>query len=257
MPGSQTPADLIFQYTTVLSSSMARDPDTGNNEGMLFNVAGVGRVDFAPSTPAIIGDDNLGEGDDEAEVFGQLGFLARPLPPSGKYHAEAVCLRAGDALTPIACRDTRLRMQGNGPAEGTVAMVGYGGGFLSMSPVGNQGAEGTIQVMYCPYDFNGASVAQKAHTIILDPTEGNEAISVIHSSGAAITMTKNVNPVYGTEMVLKNEDGSATITINNQGITMTGQINLAGAVVIGNPSTAVPLLAGTASPPCSTLFVSP
>ena len=120
-----------------------------------------------------------------------------------------------------------------------------------IDPVASSGApEGTIQVLYSPYDYDSNGVAQKAHAIILDPSSGNESISVVHGDGMAITMCDG-------NMVLKNNNGSATIVLDDNGITMTGQINLAGAVVIGNPSTAVALAPGPSSPPCSTLFLSP
>ena len=136
---SGTPYDKIFQWTKILSSSIATDDETGDNEGVLYNVGGVLKVDWTVDGPDSMLSEDEAEGDSQAEVFGQLGFLARPLPPGtgadSKRYAEALCLRSGDSLLPVAYRDTRLRMQGNGPAEGTVAMIGYGGGFLSMSPV--------------------------------------------------------------------------------------------------------------------------
>jgi hypothetical protein len=249
MFGIRSRADEVFQFTKILSSSVANDPATGVNDGLLYSVAGGGSVDFSGDEPIIRLDDDHAEADDAAECFGQLGILARPLPPGSGGYAESLCVKSGDAFVPISHRDNRLRMQGNGPNEGTIAMVGYGGGIMSFDPV-DDGDSGTIQVLYCPFDFDADGVAQKAHAITLNPTSGNESISIVHSSGLAITMVDD-------ELVLKNKNGTATIALGNDGITMTGQINLAGSVVIGNPTAAVPLLAGPASPPCSTLFVSP
>lgn len=255
MFGSQAPSDGVLQFGEILGSSIATDPGSGRNEGLLYSVKGIGGIDYSQPTPQPTVNDDLSERDPAAEAFGQLGFLARPLPPYAaggeNRHAEALCMRSSDGLVPIAYRDTRLRMPGSGPSEGTVAMVGYGGGFLSFDPVVNQGqAEATIQVLYCPFDYNSQGTAQKAHAIILDPKSGNESISIVHADGMAITMFDN-------SIVMKNHNGTATITLDDSGITMTGQINLAGSVVIGNPSFAVPMLAGVASPPCSTLFLSP
>jgi hypothetical protein len=261
MPGSQMPYDLIFQHTKVLSSSIATDPATGRNEGILLNISGVGGVDFESSTPTLIGDDDQGEGDDQAEAFGQLGFLARPLPPSGEHHAEALSLRSGDGFTPVAYRDTRLRMQGNGPNVGCIAFTGYGGGFFSQSP--NLDSNGdpisTIQVLYCPYDYNSAGIAQKAHTIILDPSSGNESVSVIHSSGMAITMIDG-------QLVLKNRYVSpsetpgvdpVSLVIGDNGIEITGNVTIGGSLVLGNPSTAVPLAASPSVLACPNFLYSP
>lgn len=249
MFGLRSRSDEVFQMTKILSSSVSKDPATGASDGLLYSVAGGGSVDFSGDEPTIRLDDDHSESDDAGECFGQIGMLARPLPPGAGGYAEALCVRSGDCFIPVSHRDIRLRMQGNGPNEGTIAMVGYGGGILSFDPV-DAGDGGTIQVLYCPFDFDSNGVAQKAHSITLNPSSGNESISIVHSSGLAITMVDD-------ELVLKNKTGTATITLGNDGITMTGQINLAGSVVVGNPTAAVPLLAGPASPPCSLLFVSP
>lgn len=234
--------DRIAQIAAVVSSSLQKSPDTDKTVDVLFHVEGVDGLD----------DDGEPEGDEEG-IYGALGVISRPLKPDtdGK-NAEVVCLRTADGLVPIASKDTRLRMVGNAPHEGTVALVGYGGGFHSMDPVNTEDTtEGTIHVIYCPYDPDSDGVPQKAHSITLDPTSGNESISIVHAEGMAITMASN------KEVVIKNSDGSATITMDDSGITITGQLNVVGGLVVGNPTTAVPLLAGPASPPCSTLFVSP
>lgn len=246
-PGSQVPADGVFTVTKILGSSMSKDPATGESEGLLFNVSGLGFVDFDGLIPMAVGDDNQGEGDDEAEAFGQIGMICRPLPPSGKHHAEAICARMGDGLTPIAHRDTRLKMAGDGPGVGTQAWVSYGGGFVSQSPVmSGDNPISTIQVIYCPFAFNDAGVPQKAHSIILDPSTGNESISVIHADGAAITMMKSVTK--GTQLVLKNDDGSCSLTLDNSGITITGNVTIGGSLILGDPLTSLPLAPSSASP---------
>jgi hypothetical protein len=238
--------DKLLQFTKIMSSERGDD-----GHGLTYSVAGMGSVDFSGDEPVVRIDDERAEADDAADCFGQLGILARPLPPINDRYAESVCMRSGDGFVPISHRDNRIRMQGNGPGSGTIAMVGYGGGFLSFSPVmdGDE-PESTVQVLYCPYDFNASGVAQKAHSITLDPASGNESISIIHADGMAITM-------FDDEITIKNKTGTARITLDNSGITMTGQINLAGSVVIGNPATATPLLAGPASQACPLLALSP
>lgn len=254
--GSQVAADHVIHFGRVLTSTVSNEPDTEDKLGILFSVEGIGGIDYSGDEPALDLADDAGEGDQDAEVYTALGILARPLPPSTEEgrerHAEVVCLRLADGLIPIAVRDVRIRMQGEAPSEGQIALVGYGGGFVSFTPV-NDGEDGTISTMYCPYDYDGDGVAQKAHAIVMDPSSGNESISIVHAEGMAITMfqgTKN-------EIVIKNKNGSASIILDDDGITMTGQINLSGSVVVGNPSTAVPMLAGVASPPCSVLWLSP
>jgi len=168
--GSNLSSDYTFYITHSESSSV-------DDSGVFFSVVGVGKVDFSGDIPSILSDVNLGEVDNEARVYGSLGIQSRPLPPqviSGKdYFNEIICIREADELIPIASRDAR--------------MVGYGGGFLSMSPVDNDDlTKGTISVLYIPYDFNSAGVAQKAHSITIDPTSGNESISIIHAEGMGI-----------------------------------------------------------------------
>lgn len=255
MMGSSTAADLILQFSKVVSSSIATDPRTGNNEGLLYSVAGIGGVDYSGSVPVASTDDSVAEKDPRAEAFGQLGILARPLPPytagGENRHTEAVSMRTADGMVPLAHRDTRIQMGGSGPGEGTIAHVGYGGGFLAMDPIVNSGkAEADRAVLYCPFDKNSDGVPQKAHAIILDPTNGNESISVVHADGTAITMIDG-------EMTLKSPNGLSSISISDSGITFTGRVTAAGGLVVGNPSAAVPLLAGTVSPPCSVMMVSP
>ncbi len=237
--GSQAPIDYVMQLGTVEGSSLRQTPDTEDNVGVLFNVAGIDGLE----------DGSIGEAND-ADVYGALGIVSRPLSPKDGAAAEVVCMRTADGLVPIAAKDMRLKMPGEAPHAGTVALVGYGGGFHSMDPV-NDGQDGTIHVIYCPFDFDGDGNAQKAHSITLDPSAGNESISIVHSEGMAITMAAN------KEIAIKNSDGSATITLDDNGTTITGQLNVVGGLVVGNPAVAVPLLAGPASPPCSTLFVSP
>lgn len=257
MGGSQMLADLVIQFAKVVSSSLATPATGGAARAVQYAIAGIGDAEGLEGGEGIIlTDDNAGERTEDGDVFGQIGIIARPLPPttSGALseHAEVVCVRTADGLVPVATRDVRLRMFGNAPNEGAVALVGYGGSYHAIAPVDNDDlTKGAIHTIYCPYDFNSSGVAQKAHTITIDPTSGNESISIVHAEGTAITMSAN------KEILLKNSTGSSYIMLDDGGITMTGQINLSGSVVIGNPAAAVPLLAGAASPPCSTLFVSP
>jgi hypothetical protein len=155
---------------------------------------------------------------------------------------------------------------GVAPGEGVLALVGYGGGFHSLTPVEGDSTPdggGTIHVLYCPYDFDDDGVAQKAHSIILDPTPGNESIIIAHADGMAITMSSQDKKA----ILMKNASGDATFRLDDDGITMTAaniQISgtitmdpgLAGNVVIGDPFTASPLLPGVASQGSSKLFVS-
>jgi len=229
--GSQTPTDYVVQFGVVTSSSLLEEPDTGDKVGVVYTVEGAGEVG------------ERGEVDPSSEPFSSLGIIGRPLPPSkvsGRaVHMEVACLRTADGLVPISARDLRLKMGGDGPGEGTIAVVGYGGGFHSLSPVDGDPTKGTIHIIYCPYDFDSGGVASKAHVITLDPSSGNESISIVHADGMAITMS-NSGGLH--ELVLKNKAGDATIRLDDLGVTITAaNIVLSGGVVAGVPLAAVPL----------------
>lgn len=252
-------ADFVAQFAKVLGSSIAESAE-GDKNPVQYHVVGLPGWDLTGDEPLIDEDDTVAEVSAEATVYGAHGVTGRPLPPSTSggtsEHAEVVCLRMSDGLVPIAVRDVRLRMGGDAPLEGTVALVGYGGGYHSISPVDNDDLDkGAIQVIYCPYDFT-SGVAAKAHSIVLDPTPLNESIMVVHAEGMAITMSGQ-NLDSKQSLTMKNASGDAWLRLDNDGITLNGKIVLNGSVIVGDPLTSVPLLAGVASPPCSVLFVSP
>jgi len=242
--GSQVAADFVVQFGVVQSSSLVEEPDTGKKTGVLYSIEGAGEVG------------KRGEVDSAAEVFSSLGIIGRPLPPSKErgrqFHAEVLCLRTADGLVPFSARDLRLRMQGAGPAAGTIAVVGYGGGFHSLSPVQGDPTKGTIHIVYCPYDYDGNGVARKAHVITLDPTAGNESITMVHAAGQSFLLQAD-----GSARI-QSPDGQAYVQINDKKAEISAdQIVLNGTVFIGNPLVGVPLLPGPASPPCPRLFLSP
>lgn len=259
---STAPSDFIVQFSKVTGSSLSPD----NPGTVLYNVSGIGGFD---PTEGILLDDAQGEVDEGTEYFSSPGLLGRPLSPqdvaNGRTeHMEVMCLRTVDGLVPFSYRDTRLKMVGNAPQEGVMAFVGYGGGFLSQSPIVERSDAsdpnkitdilGTIQVLYCPYDFDADGVAQKAHSVILDPTAGNENISVVHAEGQALLMQADGSAT------LQSVDGQSFLQVTNASVTMQSpQIVLnGGAVVIGNPVGPIaPLTPGPASPPCPRLFLNP
>ena len=161
-------------------------------------------------------------------------------------------MRVGDGLIPMTWRDLRLNRAFPAPKAGTVALVGYGGGFLSLDDTdANSGDQkATIQVFYCPYSFSGG-VPAKAHCIIVDPVEG---ISIIHGDGASFLMGKDKS------IMLQSPDGQSFVKVQDGMVTIQTALLIlnGGAVVVGNPMGPIaPLLAGPASPPCPRLFVNP
>jgi hypothetical protein len=257
--GSQVVADFVIQFGKVSGTSILSD-SSGATQWSVTGMAG-----FDSDTLEVLESDEDAERSDNADVFGALGVIGSPLRPTTfanrDEYAEVACLRTADGLVPLSTRDIRTRMQGNGPNEGTIALVGYGGGFHSISPLLTktgtnneiiESIDGATHVIYCPYDFNSAGVAQKAHSITIDPTSGNESISIVHSEGQAILLQDDGS------IQLQSPDGQSVIKVEDGKITLqSDQIVLNGSVSIGDPLLGVPLLAGPASPPCPRLFVSP
>jgi hypothetical protein len=262
--GSRVMADMVVQIAKVLGSSIAESA-SGDKKPVQYHVIGVPGMDFTGPEPVIDEDEANSEVSEEADAFVALGVVSRPLPPStdggSDEHTEVVCLRQADGLLPIAVRDVRLRMGGNAPNEGTIALVGYAGGYHSISPVDNDDLDkGAIQIVYCPYDFSGG-VAQKAHVITLDPTSGNESISLVHADGQAIFLQNDGSVQLQTDGVPAGTGSTlqqSSIKLEPGKITLQAdQIVNNGSVYVGDPLLGVPLLAGVLSAPCPRFFVAP
>ena len=264
--GSQSASDCVVSISAVVGSEVISSP-SGEARRVAYNVSGVPSFTVSAGDPS---DDlglNDGESADETDVFSALGMIGRPIDPeessgpAGNKYAEAVCVKEQDTLVPVSYRDLRLKMGGNAPLEGQLAFVGYGGGFISQSAVDTSNLDdGTIQTIYCPYDFVGG-VAQKAHTITLDPSSGNESISIVHADGMAIFLQSDGSIQIQTDGVpsgtgstvqqsyLKLEPGKITMNAD--------QLVLNGTVYVGDPNLGVVMTPGAASPPCPRLFLSP
>lgn len=243
-------SDLVIRFSHAVSSSLS--PRTG---AVQLSVAGIAGLDETGQT--ISADDARAEATNNAEQYSAPGVIGRPLPPAqdanGNQQLDMLCVVTADGLVPFAYRDLRIKMGGNAPGEGVFAFVGYGGGFVSHTPV-DGGKGGTITMIYVPYAFDSDGNPQKAHTLILDPTKGNESVMLVHGEGMAVTMSGEGKKA----LLLKNAAGDATFRLDDDGITMTAkQIVMSGGVIIGEPASAVPLLAGIASPPSTKLWVSP
>jgi hypothetical protein len=193
-----------------------------------------------------------GEETQDAESFGAPGIICRPRPPSDvtgldgstQYGVglESVGARMGDAVRPMAYRDLRLNRAFPAPAEGTMAFVGYGGGFLSFS---DDAQLQSITTLYVPYDFDSDGVPAKCHTIILDPDK--ETVSVVQGDGRSILLSD--------KGIIIRADGSTWLEMKDGAVTITAAaIKLHGSVSVGSGVGAVALTPGVS---CPSLFLSP
>jgi hypothetical protein len=177
-------------------------------------------------------DDAEAEGSNAEPMFGALGVISRPLPPSADGHAEVIAARREDGLQPFAGRDLRVSKARGSVNQGSHNLAGYHGAFVGIEPAAS--GDGDTVTIYVPFSFSGDTPA-KAHTLTLDPTPGAETIALAHASGCALFMNKN------DELVLRNKNGSQLVTMRADEIAITGVIKLFGGVIAGNSGTALPV----------------
>ncbi len=148
---------------------------------------------------------------------------------------------------------------GGTPAEGQLLFAGYGGAFLShaltAAAVGSQRAN--ISTWYVPFEFGSNGVPAKAHVVSIDPTPGNSSISLVHADGVRIDLTEDAGG--GGPGIVASINGSTFLRFADGELSIQAEkILLKGNCYLGrNAEAGLPLLAGAASPPCPSLFVSP
>jgi hypothetical protein len=217
--------------------------------------------------PAGGDDQDGGEAAAAQPVFGALGIIARGRPQTAAGAVEGVGLRTGDGIAPFALRDPRISAQYPNPKEGAVALVGYGGAFDSNeatfdgtgnktpTPGNPDATDGTgaikssVRTIYVPYAFVDG-VPTKAHVIVVDGTQGNESIAIVHGEGQSIVLTKD------KEIIASINAGTWMKMADKEFSVQADAINLIGTVAIGNPTLALPLLAGVASQPSTRLKIT-
>jgi hypothetical protein len=168
-----------------------------------------------------------------------LGIIARPRRPSKlsassqeQRSAETLVAKLGDRLLALAFRDLRLNALFPNPKEGSINLVGYGGAFDSNEATfdGNEQPKSSTRTIYVPYAFqNGAPT--KAHAIVIDGTQGNESISIIHGDGMAVLMKHGGK----NSVTVKNKAGDAYVEVNDEGVTLNGNTVVNGGAVLGGP----------------------
>lgn len=206
-----------------------------------------------PLSAVLVGGDGTAGSETAQDVaaFGAPGIVFRPRPPEdvagsdGQNYtvgAEALGVRQGDEIKPFTWRDLRINKVFPAPKPGTIALVGYGGAFLSFD---DTDAGDSRTTLYVPY-----AGGTKCHTIVLDPEA--EVIGIVHGEGMAIGMSKDGG-------IVARADSSTTWTLK-PGLfqVIASKIVLQGNCVIGaRPETAVPLSPGALTPPaCPSVFVS-
>jgi hypothetical protein len=159
-------------------------------------------------------------------VYGALGLIARALPADADGAVEPIYARTEDGLVPIAARDPRLSERTN-PKDGEVMLVQYDGGFVSLKR--NADGDGTDITLYAPKaDGSAASV------ISIDTSDANNNITLMHQSGVSMQFADG-------KVVIYNQAGDAYVQVDDDGITINGNVKVNGAMVVGSPAGGLPV----------------
>ncbi len=215
---------------------------------------GIGGLDESDTAP--------GEAVDGIAAYGAFGRVFRPRPPEriGKdlIGAEAFSARTPDGPTPLSWRDPRHHIAYPNPKVGSMADVGYAGGFADWEDVGAPAVGNPdLQVynqrrtVYVPYAKNALGVPTKAHAIVFDPE--TESLSLIQGDGYAVVLDAD------NGIVMRSKTGASWIQLKDDKIDLVASsINARGNVALGaNTAAALPLLPGPASQPTPSVYFSP
>lgn len=227
----------------------------------VFNLKGIHDFGAFGSGKTAEGD-SVGETSADQVGYGPLGFLSRPLPPSGQDFAQAACLRDDAGFAPFGWRDMRLCEaanpggSGGTPAEGQQCIVGYGGALFthSMAASASGSRVPNISTWYLPFQFDGSGVPTKAHAVSLDPS--TNAISVVHASGMRVDLLQDTG--NGPGIVLTVNGATFCRMTDGEFTVNAAKIMLKGNCYLGREAEAgAPLLGGPVSPPSGSIFISP
>lgn len=232
----------VLTFCRVLGSAVV-----GEHSAVLEAVeGGVGDLDDQDG-------DAPGETMPDVEHYGALGVIARPRPPEkvgGKeLGAEGFGARTTAGTIPLARRDLRLNRRFPAPKPGTVALVGYGGGFLSFDDA--SGGASSKATLYVPYGRSDVEeTASKAMVVAIDPEQ--ESLMLLHGDGYAVVLDKD------NGVTLRGDDSTWLRMKGGTLEVVAASINLRGNVALGaNTAAAVPLLPGITSQPTFSVFFSP
>jgi hypothetical protein len=176
-------------------------------------------------------EDDPGENMSDVEAYGALGLIARARVPSkvdgDELAAEGYGLRTPGGIIPLARRDLRLNRRFPNPKPGTVALVGYGGGFLSFDDADGDTSLGTL---YVPYERDVSGTVTKAHMISIGRDgNGTPFLGIISGEGPRVTL-------LGTEVVVASKDGSKRLEVNDAGVNAVGPFKAASGADLGGPT---------------------
>jgi hypothetical protein len=177
------------------------------------------------------------------------GDDARPMDPDADGLGCAVLIGKAGARDRWAWLGHDPRVVDKLPqlAKGSSCQYGSKGSFVLQD-----GDTGTL-TQYVPCAFDASGTPTKAHLVQIGlDSGGKRTIQIVHADGYAILMDEEggITIRGGASTWIAIKDGEISLVANK--ITLQGQVAL-GA----QPALAVPLLAGPASPPSPSVFISP
>lgn len=95
------------------------------------------------------------------------------------------------------------------------------------------------QMAYVPYDLDADGNPQKSLVISIDTgTVGQENIQIRHGEGHGVTIMNDAKH----SVIINNKGGDACIVIDDDGITLNGNVKINGGLVMGEITTAQPIV---------------
>jgi len=175
-----------------------------------------------------VGDEQI----TDAEAYGAPGIVFRPRTPETidgeELYAEAFGVRTPGGGIPLAWRDLRFNRRFPNPKPGTVALVGYGGGFLSFD---DADGDTSLATMYVPYARDGAGVTTKAHMLSMGlDGAGKPLVGLFNGEGPRLTLLEETG-------VLASKTGASRVEVNDDdGVTVAGALKAASGADLGGPT---------------------
>jgi hypothetical protein len=215
----------FFRVLGATVSAAPKDTSDASNAAVLLGLEGsVNDLDDPDG-------DTPGEQIPAVEAYGALGIVARPRQPEkigGRdYAAEGYGGRTPNGMVPFAYRDLRLNRRFPNPKPGSIALVGYGGGFLSFDDADGDTSLGTL---YVPYARNGSGAVSKAHMISIGKDgNGTPFVGIISGEGPRVTL-------LGNQVVVASKDGSNRLEVTDDGVNAVGPFKAASGADLGGPT---------------------
>jgi len=188
-------------------------------------------------------DPESGESSTAEPPYWGLGIYGRPLPPVAPADAtatspagecEVLAWKQEDRAYILGARDLRISAKSN-PIEGEIGIAQYDGGFISLAP--NTDVNGTTITLYAPRNVTPA----KASAIVLDSTDGNQQVTLMHESGQSLVMNKDGSVIIIGSTAAGPSVGTTWMSVDEtNGIVLSSEkLALAGAVMLGNKDEAL------------------